>query len=159
MSTKVTANGCYWLSWLGEIRFTSSVSGGAESDRTWTAFEKTIPCAHIAVFSVILYYWIWSCLFFFIWKKPTVCSFENEVRRNSLGVHDVLSKSSGWCKAFISYFYTGVGQYCRNEDPFPPWLIYLYWPNKPHHNATLLCKFRLQANVSRFKGGRWVTPQ
>lgn len=36
-------------------------------------------------------------VFFFLFfvKKPAVCSFENEVRQNSLGVHDVLNKSSG----------------------------------------------------------------
>lgn len=90
MSTKVTANGCYWLSWLGEIRFTSSMSGGAESDRTWTAFEKTIPCAHKAEFSIIPCYWIWGLSIFFLFFEgnPSLCSFTDEMKCDLLGVDD-----------------------------------------------------------------------
>lgn len=53
----------------------SSVSRGAESDRTWTAFEKTIPCAHKAVVFIILYCGIWDYLFV-LGETHSLCSFE-----------------------------------------------------------------------------------
>lgn len=80
MSTKVTANGWYWLSWLGEIRFTSSGSRGAESDRTWTAFEETILCAHNAQLYNPLRLKM-SCLW--LLRKPMALF---EARWDSLGV-------------------------------------------------------------------------
>lgn len=136
MSTKVTANGWYWLSWLGEIRFTSSGSRGAESDRTWTAFEETILCAHNAQLYNPLQLKM-SCLW--LLRKPMALF---EARWDALGVRCIDCHECQVVDRFICWLH-----WCMR--PFIAAYFFWYEVNFWHSHGSSGCLPPTQCNSGR----------